>query len=132
MPFALITTVNETGLTSIGPYSLCFPFELIEEPSMMLIARAGSNTSANLRRGSKAALHFVEFRKSWLRSIVHLGYPGFEPAEKMKNIPFEMTRSPTEAYASDPEFPLIIKDAFQVFECELDGTFSYKDRKSVV
>jgi flavin reductase (DIM6/NTAB) family NADH-FMN oxidoreductase RutF len=67
MPFALITTVNEDGVTSIGPHSLSFPFDLIEEPSMMVVSRAGSNTSANLRNGSKAALHFVELPDFILR-----------------------------------------------------------------
>lgn len=29
MSFAMITTVNEQGVTSIGPHSLTFPFDLI-------------------------------------------------------------------------------------------------------
>jgi flavin reductase (DIM6/NTAB) family NADH-FMN oxidoreductase RutF len=126
MPFAMITTVNEKGVTSIGPHSLTFPFDLIEEPSWMLVSRAGSNTSTNLRNGSKAALHFVEFKKSWLKPIVELGYPGLEPEEKMKDIPFEMVDSPTEAYANDPKFPQLMNDAFQVYECEVDGEFKYE------
>jgi len=125
MPFALITTVNEAGMTSIGPHSLCFPFDLIEEPSMMLVTRAGSNTSQNLKTGSKAALHFVEFKKDWLKPIVDLGYPGIEPEEKMKDIPFEMVPTTTEAYANDPKFPLLINDAFQVYECEYNGEFQW-------
>jgi hypothetical protein len=129
MPFAMITTVNEEGVTSIGPHSLTFPFNLIEEPSWMLVSRAGSNTSTNLRNGSKAALHFVEFKKSWLKPIVELGYPGIEPEEKMKDIPFEMVGSPTEAYAHDPKFPQIMNDAFQVYECEVDGEFKYQPHR---
>jgi flavin reductase (DIM6/NTAB) family NADH-FMN oxidoreductase RutF len=126
MPFALVTTVNAQGVTSIGPHSLAFPFDIIEQPSMMLISRASSNTSTNLQRGSKAALHFVEYKESWLKPIVALGYPGIEPEEKMKNIPFEMVRTPTPEYAADPDFPLLIQDAFEVFECELDGEFHYQ------
>jgi len=126
MPFAMITTVNENGFTSIGPHSLTFPFDLIEEPSMMLVSRAGSNTSQNLKRGSKAALHFVEFRKSWLKPIVNLGYPGIEPEEKMKDIPFAMGKTPSPEYADDPEFPLIMKDAFQIYECEVNGEFHWQ------
>ena len=126
MPFALITTVNEHGVTSIGPHSLSFPFDLIEEPSMIVVSRAGSNTAQNLRAGrTKAALHFVEFDKRWLKSIVGLGYPGIEPEEKMKDIPFEMVRSTSDEYKDDPDFPMLINDAFQVFECELDGEFKY-------
>jgi len=129
MPFAMITTVNEDGVTSIGPHSLTFPFDLIEEPSWMLVSRAGSNTSTNLRNGSKAALHFVEFRKSWLKPIVALGYPGITPDEKMKDIPFEMVKSPTAEYANDPRFPMLMNDAFQVYECEVDGEFEYKPHR---
>ena len=105
MPFALITTVDETGFTSIGPHSLTFPFDLIEEPSFMLVSRASSNTSTNLRRGSKAALNFIEFNKSWLPPVVGLGYPGIEPKEKMKDIPFTMVESPTDDLATDPHLP---------------------------
>ena len=126
MPFAMVTTVNEQGVISIGPHSLAFPFDIIEQPSMMLISRASSNTSTNLQRGSKAALHFIEYRESWLRPIVALGFPGVEPEEKMKGIPFEMVRTPSAEYAGDPDFPLLMKDAFQVFECELDGEFHYQ------
>ena len=31
--FALITTVNEAGVTSIGPYQLSFPFEVLKRRS---------------------------------------------------------------------------------------------------
>ena len=126
MPFALVTTVNRDGVTSIGPHSLAFPFDLIEGPSMMLVSRAGSNTSKNLRDGSKAALHFVEFKKSWLKPIVYLGYPGLEPEEKMQDIPFEMITTPTAELAADPTYPQLINDAFQIYECEVDGEFEYK------
>lgn len=129
MPFAMITTVNEQGVTSIGPHSLTFPFDLIEEPSWMVVSRAGSNTSTNLRSGSKAAIHFVEFKKSWLKPVVELGYPGLEPEAKMENIPFEMVDSPTEAYAKDPRFPQLMNDAFQVYECEVDGEFKYQPHR---
>jgi len=129
MSFAMITTVNEEGVTSIGPHSLTFPFDLIEEPSWMLISRAGSNTTENLLKGSKAALHFVEFKKSWLKPIVKLGYPGLEADEKMKDIPFKMVKSPSAEYADDPKFPLIMDDAFEVFECEIDGEFKYQPHR---
>lgn len=130
MPFAMVTTVSEMGHTSIGPYSLCFPLDIIEEPSMLLVARSSSNTSTNLRHGSKVALNFIEFRKSWLRHVVNLGYPGLDPVEKMKNIPFALTTSPNVRYADDPTYPLIMQDAFQVFECEVDGTFRYEPKRA--
>lgn len=130
MPFALATTVSEMGHTSIGPYSLCFPLDIIEEPSMLLVARSSSNTATNLRNGSKVALNFIEFRKSWLRHVVNLGYPGLDPAEKMKGIPFALTMSPNARYSNDQSYPLIMQDAFQVFECEVDGTFRYEPARA--
>jgi hypothetical protein len=37
-----------------------------------------------------------------------------------------MIKSPTPQYRDDPEYPLIIEEAFQVFECVLDGEFEYR------
>ena len=125
MPFALITTVNERGTTSIGPHSLAFPLDLIEHPSMLLVSRAGSNTATNLRHGSKCALNYVEFDKDWLKSVVALGYPGQTPEEKMEHSPFTLARTPSEEYQDDPQFPQIIDEAFQIYECEVDQTFHY-------
>ncbi len=126
MPFALITTINERGTTSIGPYSLVFPFEVTEQPSMMLVSRTSSNTATNLRRTGRCALNFIEFDKKWLESVVGLGYPGQTPEEKMKDTPFTLTETPTQNFREDPDYPLIIKEAFQIYECFTDGMFDYK------
>lgn len=125
MPFALITTINERGTTSIGPHSLVFPFDISESHSMMLVSRASSNTATNLRRNGKCALNFVEFDREWLKVIVDLGYPGQTPEEKMKDVPFKLVSTPTTKFADDPDYPLIMQDAFQVYECVMDGTFEY-------
>lgn len=124
MPFACISTVDETGSTSIGPYSLAFPFDLIERPSVMLIARASSNTVQNIERTGIAALNFIEFDREWLEAVVRLGYPGQTSAEKMAEAPFELETSPSEGW-DGPDAPLLMKDAFQVWECRLEGDFSY-------
>jgi flavin reductase (DIM6/NTAB) family NADH-FMN oxidoreductase RutF len=126
MPFALITTINERGTTSIGPHSLVFPFDISESHSMMLVSRASSNTATNLRRIGKCALNFVEFNRDWLKVIVDLGYPGQTPEEKMKDVPFKLVPTPTKPFAEDPDYPLIMQDAFQVYECVLDGKFEYQ------
>ena len=47
----------------------------------------------------------------------------------MKNCPFELEASPTESYREDPERPKVIKNAFQIFECNLNDDpedFFYK------
>jgi len=125
MPFAMITTINERGTTSIGPHSLVFPFDISESHSMMLVSRASSNTATNLRRTGKCALNFIEFNRDWLKTVVDLGYPGQTPEEKMADCPFALERSPHPTLGSDPDYPLIMKDAFQVYECIVDGTFEY-------
>jgi flavin reductase (DIM6/NTAB) family NADH-FMN oxidoreductase RutF len=129
MTFACITTTNERGTTSIGPHSLIFPFAISETHSMMLISRASSNTATNLRRVGKCALNFIEFDRDWLKAVVDLGYPGQTPEEKMKDCPFELIKTPNPAFNKDPDYPLIMKDAFQIFECVVDGTFEYKPHR---
>ena len=128
-PFALITTTNERGFTSIGPYALQFPFQISEQYSMMLVSRAGSNTATHLRRNGKCALNYIEFDKDLLKWVVDLGYPGVTPEKKMENVPFTMIKTPTERFAADPEFPLIIEEAFQVYECTVDGDFHYRPKR---
>ena len=118
--FALITSVNEEGITSIGPYQLTFPFGVIERREWIVISRRGSNTSKNLLRNKKCALNFIEYDKTKIPNIVDLGYPGQTPEEKMEDCAFELEDTPTESFVNDAERPKIIKEAFQVFECELN------------
>ncbi|TFG84483.1 MAG: hypothetical protein E4H19_10145 [Chromatiales bacterium] len=115
--FALITSVNEEGVTSIGPYQLTFPFEVINDRSFMVISRPTSNTSANVRRTRKCALHFVEFNRKQIKTILDFGYPGQSPEEKMKDSCFTLMDSPTPGRESNDTHPKIIKEAFQVYEC---------------
>jgi flavin reductase (DIM6/NTAB) family NADH-FMN oxidoreductase RutF len=129
MTFACVTTINERGTTSIGPHSLIFPFDISEAHSMMLISRASSNTATNLRRVGKCALNFIEFDKDWLKAVVDLGYPGQTPEEKMEDVPFELMKTPNAEFKDDPDFPMIMKDAFQIFECVVDGTFKYEPER---
>ena len=127
--FALITSVSEDGVTSIGPYQLSFPFGVIERREVIVISRRGSNTSTNLKRVKKCAMNWVEYDRSKVKNIVDLGYPGQEPVEKMEDRPYELEETPTEAFRDDPDRPKVIKDAFQVFECELNDNpddFYYK------
>ena len=118
--FALITSVNDQGITSIGPYQLTFPFGGIERREWIMISRRGSNTSKNLLRNKKCALNFVEYDKKKIPNIVDLGYPGQAPEEKMEDCTLELEDTPTQSFVNDPERPKIIKEAFQVFECELN------------
>jgi len=119
--FALITTVNEDGLTSIGPYQLSFPFEVIGRYSWMVVSRPRSNTHTNVSRTKKCALNFVEYDKDRIETILKFGYPGQAPAEKMAYNPFNLIESPTPGRESGAIFPQIIAEAYQVYECTLDA-----------
>lgn len=118
--FALITTVNEEGLTSIGPYQLSFPFEVIERRSWMVVSRPGSNTHKNVSRTRKCALNFVQYDKDQIETILKFGYPGQEPAEKMAYNTFDLVDSPTPGREANNIYPKIIQEAYQVYECTLD------------
>ena len=118
--FALITSANEAGVTSIGPYQLSFPFEVITGRSWLVISRPTSNTANNVKRTQKCALNFVEYDREKIQTILEFGYPGQTPEEKMEYNTFELMESPTPGRESGDIYPKIIKDAYQVFECTLD------------
>ena len=126
--FALITTVDENGETNIGPYQLSFPFEVINDRSWMIISRPTSNTTANIRRTGKCALHHVEFNRKQMQTILEFGYPGQSTAEKAKYNCFTMIDSPTPGRAADDRHPKIIKDAFQVYECTWQKEREFEER----
>jgi flavin reductase (DIM6/NTAB) family NADH-FMN oxidoreductase RutF len=123
MSFALVTTVHENGETGIGPHALVFPFGISKPHSMMLISRNNSGTATNIRRTSKCALNYVPFDREHLQGIANLGYPGMSLADKREANPYTFIDSPSPEKAADPEYPKIISEAFQVFECTWDDRF---------
>jgi flavin reductase (DIM6/NTAB) family NADH-FMN oxidoreductase RutF len=118
--FALITTVDEDGLTNIGPYQLSFPFEVNTGRSWMVISRSTSNTATNVKRTLKCALNFIEYDKEQIETILKFGYPGQTTAEKMAYNTFELIDSPTPGHEPNEIYPQILAEAYQVFECTLD------------
>jgi len=123
MSFALVTTVHESGETGIGPHALLFPFSITAPHSMMLISRHSSGTAANIRRNGKCALNYVPFDRDAFQGVASMGYPGMPLADKAKSNPYTMIDSPSPEKAADPEFPQIVAEAFQVFECTWDDSF---------
>ena len=115
--FALITSLVADGTTSIGPYQLTFPFEVSHDRSFMVISRPTSNTVRHVHQTKKCALNFVEFNRRQLKTILQFGYPGQEPADKMKDNCFTLVDSPTPGREAGSGCPKIIKEAFQVYEC---------------
>ena len=114
MPTVLISTLAEDGSTSIGSYSLCFPYYIAGKDyyAMLLECRNSSNTAQNLLRSGVCALNFIEDSKSDFREAVRLGFPGETSAEKMVDCKFKLEKG-----QCDGERPLVISSAYQVFEC---------------
>jgi flavin reductase (DIM6/NTAB) family NADH-FMN oxidoreductase RutF len=118
--FALITTVDEEGITNVGPYQLSFPFEVNTGRSWMVISRSTSNTATNVQRTLKCALNFIEYDKEQIETVLKFGFPGQTTAEKMAYNTFTLIDSPTPGREPDERHPQIIAEAYQVYECTLD------------
>jgi flavin reductase (DIM6/NTAB) family NADH-FMN oxidoreductase RutF len=125
MPVVLVSTLNESGSTNLGPYSLCFPYLVVpgeEKHAMVLIARSTSNTAQNIIRSKVCSLNFIPDKKKYMKNCVMLGYPGETTEEKMKNSIFTLLPSTRGGTPSEglSKFPDIVEEAFQVFECTWD------------
>ena len=114
MPTVAVSTLAEDGSTTIGAYSLVFPYYIAGRDcyAMILECRNSSNTAQDLLRTGKCALNFIQDDKKSFKELVRLGFPGKTPAEKMKDCKFELVKG-----AAEGERPLILKDAYQVIEC---------------
>jgi flavin reductase (DIM6/NTAB) family NADH-FMN oxidoreductase RutF len=127
MPTILISTLDDEGNTSLGSYSLCFPYYVAGKDyyAMILSCRNSSNTAQHLLQRSKCALNFLPDNKKYFKETVRLGFPGDTSKEKMAKLSLTLEDSPT-----DKERPQIVSEAFQVFECtwisELEEAFNDK------
>lgn len=130
MPTVLISTLAEDGSTSIGAYSLCFPYYIAGKGyyAMLLECRNSSNTAQNLLRTGKCALNFLEDSGKDFKETVRLGFPGETSKEKMAKCPFILEKG--QASEEDGARPLVVQKAFQVFECTWDDSLenAYEDR----
>ena len=128
MPLCLIGTLDENGtLTSFGSYSLCFPYYIAGKGfyAMVLECRNNSNTCKGLLRHGKCSINFLPFSKKNFEEHVRLGFPGDTPEEKMKDFKFTIDDGMSKQENPTNNYPKIIKEAYQVFECtwvkELDN-----------
>jgi flavin reductase (DIM6/NTAB) family NADH-FMN oxidoreductase RutF len=128
MPVVLISTVAESGQTNLGPYSLCFPYLVTGEHSMLLISREDSNTSLNIQRTGVCAINFIPDDRRYMRNCVMLGYPGETTSEKMENSIFTLLPSARTGQERQPgvQYPEIVQEAIQVFECTWNRQYSLK------
>ncbi|NOQ74225.1 MAG: hypothetical protein GQ574_19610 [Crocinitomix sp.] len=128
MPVVICSTLSDSGLTNLGSYSLCFPFGISKDHYMMLISRSTSNTAGNIRKHKTIALNFIPYDKAYLKNAVELGYPGETTEEKLAESIF--TLIPTSRDESEKqaglEYPDIIKESVQIFECTVDETDIFK------
>ena len=62
MPTVAISTLAEDGTTTIGAYSLVFPYYIAGKDcyAMLLECRNSSNTAQNILRTGKCALNFIK------------------------------------------------------------------------
>ena len=127
MPTIEISTIDENGFTNIGSYSLCFPYYIAgkEYYAMILECRNSSNTCKNLLKTGKCALNFLQDDRKYFKEAVRLGFPGETPEEKMKDCLYTLVDGKRARENPNEQYPKIIQEAFQVFECtwvrELDG-----------
>lgn len=119
MPTTVIGTVSENGKTNLGSYSLCFPYYIAGKPyyAMILECRNSSNTAQNILRGSKVSINFIPDDRKSFREAVRLGFPGDTTDEKMKDCMFTLEKGIAEG-----DRPLVVQEAFQVFECTWDNS----------
>ena len=131
MPTILIATVDDDGNTTLGAYSLCFPYYIAGKDyyAMILECRNSSNTAQNILKRGKCALNFLEDSHRDFKQTVKLGFPGQTPQEKMKNVDFEFEKG----LAEGENRPLVLKKAYQVFECTWDDTLenAFEDKAKV-
>lgn len=130
MPTVLIATLDDEGRTTLGAYSLCFPYYIAGKGyyAMILECRNSSNTAQNLLKRGKCAINFLEDSKADFKETVRLGFPGETSKEKMKDCPFVFEKGLAEG-----ERPLVIQKAYQAFECTWDDSLenAYEDKNKV-
>ncbi len=116
MPTVLVSTLSETGQTSLGSYSLCFPYYIAGKDyyAMLLECRNSSNTAQNILRSGTCALNFIEDSRANFKEAVRLGFPGETCEEKMNGCRFSLEQG--QAGGEAPR-PLVVSEAYQVFEC---------------
>ena len=120
MSTVLISSLAEDGSTSVGSYSLCFPYYIAGKDyyAVILEARNSSNTAQHLLAGRKQiAINYKPEGRGYHKKIEAQGSPGDTPAEKMKNFGFNLEEGLCAKENPDVPRPLVVSEAYQVFEC---------------
>ena len=119
MPTVIISTLTESGETTLGPYSLVQPYYVAGKDfyAMLLNCRNSSNTAQNILRTGKCAINFITDEIKYFKEAVKLSWPGDTPEEKMPKCKFVLEDSLMQELNPDQKFPKVLKEAFQVIEC---------------
>ena len=74
MPTVVISTLTESGETTLGPYSLIQPYYVAGKDfyAMLLNCRNSSNTAQNILRDGKCAISFIPDDKKSFKEAVKL------------------------------------------------------------
>lgn len=125
MPTVLIGTLDPDGDTTLGAYSLCFPYYVAGKSyyAMLLECRNSSNTAQNLLRTGTCSINFLEDSHKLFTETVRLGFPGDSSKEKMAKtfLQLEDGLAGQEGVGGLPR-PRVLRDAFQVMECSWDSS----------
>lgn len=120
MPTTLIGTLAKDGkTTSFGAYSLVQPYYIAGKDyyAMLLLCRNSSNTCKGILRHKKCTINFIPDDKKYFKEAVRLGFPGDTPEEKMKDCIFTLEEGLRKAEHPEENYPKVIAESFQVFEC---------------
>lgn len=119
MPTVMIGTLTEDGKTTFGAYSLVQPYYIAgkEYYAMLLCCRNSSNTAQNILRNKKCTLNFIPDKRKYFKEAVRMGFPGDTPEEKMKDCIFTLEEGQRNAENPNEQYPKVIAECFQVFEC---------------
>lgn len=119
MPTAMIGTLTEEGITSLGSYSLLSPYYVAGKDyyAMLLNCRNSSNTAQNILRTGKCSINFIPDDKKYFKEAVRLGFPGDTCKEKMENCLFTLEAGIQKEENPNEIFPEVVAEAYQSFEC---------------
>ncbi len=125
MPTVMIGTLTDDGTTSLGSYSLCFPYYVAGRDyyGMLLECRNSSNTAQNILKYGKCSLNFIPDTKKYFKEAVRLGFPGETSKEKMAKCSFTLV----DGMAENSPRPKIVNEAYQVFECTWDRSLDHAE-----
>ena len=126
MPTVLVSSVADDGSTSVGAYSLVFPYYIAKGSvenqergyyGLILLARSSSNTAQHLLKGRRhVTINYMPAGRGYNKKIVAQGWAGDTPEEKMKNFGFHLEKG----LCGDDEYgarPMVVTEAYQAFEC---------------